>query len=76
MLSKIHPLYFFAAFAIGMLVVYLTKPRPELIVKFPTPQNAENIIYKTDDDTCFKFMASKESCPTDKALIKPQPILS
>ena len=74
MLSKIHPLYFFVAFAIGMLVVYLTKPTPELIVKFPSPQNANNLVYK-QDDTCFKFMASKEQCPMDKSLIKPQPIL-
>lgn len=75
MFQKIHPFYFFVAFAIGMLVVYLTKPKPNIIVKFPSPQNVDNVVYKGEDDTCFKFIASKEQCPLDREKIKPQPVM-
>lgn len=74
--DKIHPLYFFIAFACGLLYCYITKPKPKVIVKFPSPMNAGKVTYKDDDGTCYKYKATKESCPRDKSLIKPQPIAS
>jgi len=71
---KIRPLYFMIAFALGLLYCYVTKPKPELVVKFPSPQNAGKVVYRNDDDTCFKYEASKVECPRDKNLIKPQPV--
>ena len=62
------------AFALGLLYCYVTKPKPELVVKFPSPQNAGKVVYHSDDDTCFKYEASKVECPRDKNLIKPQPV--
>ena len=62
------------AFALGLLYCYVTKPKPELVVKFPSPQNAGKVVYRNDDDTCFKYEASKVECPRDKNLIKPQPV--
>jgi len=76
LLSKIHPFYFILAFAIGILYCYLTKPKPTIVVKFPSPTNAGKLVYKHDDESCFKFEASKVECPMDKNLIKPQPIQS
>jgi hypothetical protein len=72
--KKIQPLYFFLAFAIGLLLCYVTNPKPEVIVKFPSPYNAGQIIYKDKADSCYKYSASKVTCPTDKSLIKPQPL--
>jgi hypothetical protein len=72
--KKIQPLYFFLAFAIGLLLCYVTNPKPEVIVKFPSPYNAGQIIYKDKSDSCYKYNASKVSCPTDKSLIKAQPL--
>lgn len=74
MLLKINPLYFIVSFAVGLLFVYILKPPPEIVIKFPSPQNAGKIVYKTENDTCFTILASKDNCPTDKTLIKPQPI--
>lgn len=72
--DKIRPLYFLLAFTFGLFYCYLTKPTPKVVMKFPTPTNAGNITYKTEDGTCYKYKASKESCPIDKNLIKPQPL--
>ena len=73
--DKINPLAFFLAFAFGLLFCYVTKPAPQMVVKFPSPQNAGSVVYKSKaDDGCFKFEAEKVSCPYDKNLIKPQPV--
>jgi hypothetical protein len=72
--DKIQPLYFFIAFAIGLLLCYITNPKPDIVMKFPSPYNAGQVIYKDKANTCYKYQADKVSCPTDKALIKPQPI--
>jgi hypothetical protein len=72
--GRIRPLWFFGAFALGLLVCYLLAPTPEVVVKFPSPYNAGHVVYKDKADNCFKFDASKVACPRDRALIKPQPI--
>jgi len=72
--DKIKVLYFFIAFAVGLLLCYITNPKPTVIVKFPSPYNAGQILYKDKSDSCYKYNASKVSCPLDKDLIKPQPI--
>lgn len=71
--DKLKPLYFFIAFAVGLLYCYVSKPKPQIVVKFPSPTNAGRITYKNDDGSCYKFEANKEACPIDKNLIKPQP---
>jgi hypothetical protein len=72
---KIRPLYFFAAFAIGLLMCYILTPKPEVVVKFPSPYNAGKVVYKDKADSCFTYKASSVECPLDKTRIKPQPVL-
>lgn len=72
--DKIKLLYFFIAFAIGLFLCYITNPKPTIIVKFPSPYNAGKVLYKDKGDSCYKYNASKVSCPIDKSLIKAQPI--
>ena len=73
--DKLNPLAFFLAFALGLFMCYITKPTPQLVVKFPSPQNADKVVYNNGDDGCFKIKAEEVSCPLDKNLIKPQPIV-
>jgi hypothetical protein len=72
--DKIRPLYFLLAFTVGLFYCYLTKPQPSIVMKFPSPMNAGNVTYKNEDGTCYKYESSKEECPRDKNLIKPQPL--
>jgi hypothetical protein len=74
-LERIHPLYFFIAFAVGLFFCYVTNPKPELVLKFPSPYNAGKIVYHDKANNCYKYSADKVECPADKTLIKPQPIL-
>lgn len=72
--ERIHPFYFFLAFAVGLFFCYVTTPKPDLVLKFPSPYNAGKIVYHDIDDNCYKYKADKVECPADKSLIKDQPI--
>lgn len=65
---------FIVAFGIGILYVYMVIPKPKVIIKYPTPYNAGNVVYRDSADTCFVFDANKTECPLDKSKIKKQPI--
>lgn len=74
-MKYIHPLSFFLSFGIGLLIVYMYAPRPEVVVKFPSPFNAGTIKYKDKNDNCYVIKSEGATCPSDKSLIKPQPLL-
>jgi hypothetical protein len=67
--------WFSLAFAIGMLAVYVTNPPPTVIVKFPSPYNVGKVTYHDKADNCYRYVAEEVKCPSDPAMIKPQPIL-
>ena len=62
---------FFGAFAIGMFYVYIASPKPRLIIKYPTPYNANKVYYQNDDNLCYKYNAEEVKC-TSNAI--PQPV--
>lgn len=72
--GRIRPLYFFGAFALGILFCYVLSPAPRVVVKFPTPYNAETTLYRDKADTCYKYNAEQVSCPLDRSTIRVQPL--
>ena len=71
----IKPLYFFLAFAVGLIFVYFTSPPPEIVMKFPSPYNSGKIKYKDElTDACYVYEAVASACPADQSLIKMQPM--
>lgn len=75
LLGRIRPMYFFVAFAVGLLLCYMMTPSPQVVVKFPSPFNVGQVVYKDKANGCFKFNADKVDCPADGKLVKPQPIM-
>jgi len=61
---------FFIALAIGLFITYIYSPHKKIIIKWPTPENAGNIVYKDKADTCYKYNANEVPCPDDKSQIK------
>ena len=53
---------FFTAFAIGILYVYIAAPKKKLLIKYPNPFNANNTIYQTDDNICYKYKVNEVKC--------------
>ena len=61
----IKPIYFFIALFIGLFISYTTIPEPEVIYKFPTPQNADKVVYTDSQDNCYKYKSTEVECPSD-----------
>ena len=76
LINKIYPLYFFIALFIGLLLTYSTTPLPEIVIKYPTPENAGKIIYKDNANNCFKFISEQVNCPNDISKINKIPIIN
>jgi len=75
MLSEyFDPLYFLIAFAIGMLIVYISTPVPEIIFKYPTPANVGKVVYQDDSENCYQYLAKEVKCPDNKKEINVIPI--
>ena len=73
MIKFIDPWYFLIALCIGMFMAYITTPTPDIIIKYPTPENAGKIVYRDSADVCYKYNATEVACPKDKSLIKQLP---
>jgi hypothetical protein len=75
-LDKLNVLYFLISFSIGLICCYATSPRPEIVMKFPSPSNAGKVTYKDKSGQCYVYKAEKVSCAMQKNnVVKPQPIM-
>ena len=72
---NIHPLYFFISFGIGIFLVYIMTPPPEIILKFPSPYNAGKVTYTDKAHNCYRYKAEQVKCGEDGSVVKSQPIL-
>ena len=62
---QFHFFWFFLAFSIGIIYVYLSEPNTKQIIKYPTPYNSEKITYKGLSGDCYKFKSSEVKCTDD-----------
>ena len=72
---RVVPEYFFIAFCIGILYNNLIHPKPNVIIKYHTPNNAGKVLYKDDAGVCYRYNKKEVKCPADKSkieTIKPQ----
>jgi len=57
---------FLTALAIGMFFVYINTPKPKVVIKYPNPDNINNIVYKDEAENCYMYKADKVECTKDK----------
>ena len=63
-------MYFLISFCVGMFIVYISTPLPEIIIKYPNPMNSGKIIYKDLSDMCYVYDKREETC-NDKSINTP-----
>ena len=68
------PYYFVLGLLFGLFYTYLNSTDPEVIYKYPNPDNVGKIIYQDKSGVCYKYRMESTECPTDHNLMKPQPI--
>jgi len=63
--NKIKPFYFFLSLFIGFFIVYISNPIPEVIIMHPIPGKTESVIYKNNNNECYKYISNRITCPKD-----------
>ena len=48
---------------IGLFFVYIYAPKPQIIMKYPTIQNADKLKYIDESNTCYKYVPKEVNCP-------------
>ena len=67
-IDNIDPKWFFISLFIGLFLVYCTTPNPDIIVKYPTPENANDTIFEDDINNCYKFTTEEVNCKLSKEI--------
>jgi hypothetical protein len=67
---KINWFSFIFAFVLGIIYIYISSAPIRNVIKYPTPYNANKIVYMNDDNQCYKYNATEVKC-TDASLTQP-----
>ena len=70
LLDYINPFVLIIAFCVGIFLTYVSTPAPNIVIKYPTPQNAGKVVYRDSADMCYKYKSKKVQCPADKSKIE------
>lgn len=54
--------YFFISLCLGLFFVYIFSKQPEIILKYPTPETENNLIYQDKNDICYKYKSKEVKC--------------
>jgi hypothetical protein len=55
--------YFVVFLFLGIILVYLTVPKTDVVFRFPSPDNAGRFVYKSDDKhSCYKYSSTRVDC--------------
>ena len=65
---KINIYYFFFSFFIGLFFIYVTSPKPKIIIKYATLENANKIISIDNSNVCYKYKGKEIKCPSKKSI--------
>ncbi len=66
--NKLNPLAFFCAFCVGIFICYITSPIPQIVVKYPDPENSL-LKYIDKESKCFRYQKKEVKCPRDKSKV-------
>ena len=73
--GKLNPTVFFLSLCFGLFMCYITNPVPEIIIKYPNPDDHDHdnvVTYIDEASNCYKYDIEKTSCPSGK--VKELPI--
>jgi hypothetical protein len=65
---------FLMGLSIGLFCVYILKPSPVVVVKYPNIDNAGKTIYRDRNGTCFLYDLKDVDCDKAEDRIKPYPL--
>lgn len=65
---------FLLALTAGLFFVYVLKPVPMVITKFPNLENTKEVVYRDRNGACFQYETKTVDCDKSEDKIKPYPL--
>ena len=65
---------FLVGLFLGVFVVYILKPAPMVITKYPNLENTKDVVYRDRNGTCFQYETKQVDCDKNEDRIKPYPL--
>ena len=59
---QINLFIFMISLCFGLFMVYVTAPKPQVILKYPTLDNINDMTYIDDENKCYKYVARPIEC--------------
>jgi hypothetical protein len=72
--DKLKLLPFLIGLFVGIFFVYILKPTPTILYKYPTVENAGKIIYMDRNGVCFKYHSETVDCDKNEDRIVAFPL--
>jgi len=63
---EILPQYFLLSMLIAYIILYLTYPNPQIILKYPTIDNDVSDTYIDANNVCYKYHKKQIPCKTKR----------
>ena len=61
-LNYIDSYYFLISLCTGIFFVYILSHQPQVIMRFPTPENEDILTFKDKNDVCYKYKSKEITC--------------
>lgn len=74
MLSHFRILPFVGGILLALFIFAIYKPSKEIIKKYPHPNDAEQMIFKDPNGTCYKYKGNEVNCDANEATLKDYPL--
>lgn len=55
--------YFLLSMLITFIILYLTYPKPKVILKYPSIKNKISDLYKDTNNVCYRYHKRDVTCP-------------
>ena len=74
MLDHIRPIPLLAGVVLGIIGFLFVKPPQNVVLKYPTPENAGKIVYKDKNGICYQYKAMSVDCDKNEGRLTEFPI--
>lgn len=74
MLKHIKLIPFLFGLVVGIVAILCVKPEQKINYKYPTPENAKQLIYKDKNGICFQYLPKEVNCDKNESKLKSFPI--
>lgn len=74
-INKVQFFPLLLSFALGIFIVYVLKPSPIIIMKYPNLENAGKLVYRDRNGTCFMYETKEVDCNKNEGRIRVMPLI-